>query len=53
MQVDNEAELAVVIGRRSKAIPADAALDSVAGYMGLNDVSAREWQFLGFTATSL
>jgi 2-keto-4-pentenoate hydratase/2-oxohepta-3-ene-1,7-dioic acid hydratase in catechol pathway len=45
MQVDNEAELAVVIGRCGKAIRADAALDYVAGYMALNDVSAREWQF--------
>jgi 2-keto-4-pentenoate hydratase/2-oxohepta-3-ene-1,7-dioic acid hydratase in catechol pathway len=45
MQVDNEAELAVVIGRRGKAIPADAALDYVVGYMALNDVSARKWQF--------
>jgi 2-keto-4-pentenoate hydratase/2-oxohepta-3-ene-1,7-dioic acid hydratase in catechol pathway len=45
MQVDNEAELAVVIGRRGKAIPADAALDYLVGYMALNDVSARKWQF--------
>lgn len=45
MQVDNEAELAVVIGRRGKAICADAALDCVVGYMALNDVSARKWQF--------
>jgi 2-keto-4-pentenoate hydratase/2-oxohepta-3-ene-1,7-dioic acid hydratase in catechol pathway len=45
MQVDNEAELAVVLGRRGKAIRQDAALDYVAGYMALNDVSARRWQF--------
>ncbi|MFZ0521512.1 MAG: fumarylacetoacetate hydrolase family protein [Candidatus Acidiferrales bacterium] len=45
MQVDSEAELAVVIGRRGKAIAADAAYDYVAGYMALNDVSARRWQF--------
>lgn len=45
MQVDSEAELAVIIGRRGKAIAADSALDYVAGYMLLNDVSARKWQF--------
>ncbi|MGA7915242.1 MAG: fumarylacetoacetate hydrolase family protein [Candidatus Acidiferrales bacterium] len=45
MQVDSEAELAVVIGRRGKAIRADEAFDYVAGYMALNDVSARKWQF--------
>jgi 2-keto-4-pentenoate hydratase/2-oxohepta-3-ene-1,7-dioic acid hydratase in catechol pathway len=45
MQIDSEAELAVVIGRRGKAIAADAAYDYVAGYMALNDVSGRKWQF--------
>ena len=45
MQVDSEAELAVVIGRRGKAIRAEAAYDYVAGYMALNDVSGRKWQF--------
>jgi 2-keto-4-pentenoate hydratase/2-oxohepta-3-ene-1,7-dioic acid hydratase in catechol pathway len=44
-QVDYEAELAVVIGRKGKAIPATEALQYVAGYMPLNDVSARAWQF--------
>lgn len=44
-QVDYEAELAVVIGRAGKAIPAEKAMDFVAGYMPLNDVSARAWQF--------
>src|SRR5271170_27971 len=44
-QVDYEAELAVVIGRKAKAISAANALDYVAGYMPLNDVSARAWQF--------
>jgi 2-keto-4-pentenoate hydratase/2-oxohepta-3-ene-1,7-dioic acid hydratase in catechol pathway len=45
MQVDSEAELAVVIGRQGKAISAANALGFVAGYMALNDVSARQWQF--------
>ncbi|MGB7846650.1 MAG: fumarylacetoacetate hydrolase family protein [Candidatus Acidiferrum sp.] len=44
-QVDYEAELAVVIGRKAKAIAARNALEYVAGYMPLNDVSARTWQF--------
>jgi 2-keto-4-pentenoate hydratase/2-oxohepta-3-ene-1,7-dioic acid hydratase in catechol pathway len=43
--VDYEAELAVVIGRRGKAIPRAQAFEYVAGYMPLNDVSARVWQF--------
>jgi 2-keto-4-pentenoate hydratase/2-oxohepta-3-ene-1,7-dioic acid hydratase in catechol pathway len=43
--VDYEAEMAVVIGRRGKAIPAGNAFEFVAGYMPLNDVSARAWQF--------
>jgi len=41
---DYEGELAVVIGRRGRNIPETGALDYVAGYMPLNDVSARDWQ---------
>jgi 2-keto-4-pentenoate hydratase/2-oxohepta-3-ene-1,7-dioic acid hydratase in catechol pathway len=44
-QLDYEIELAVVIGRRGKAIPRDQALEHVAGYTILNDVSARDLQF--------
>ena len=44
-QVDYEAELAVVIGRKAKRVSEAEALDYVAGYMPLNDVSARRWQF--------
>jgi 2-keto-4-pentenoate hydratase/2-oxohepta-3-ene-1,7-dioic acid hydratase (catechol pathway) len=43
--VDYEAELAVVIGSRAKGIKAKSAFNVVAGYMVLNDVSARKWQF--------
>jgi acylpyruvate hydrolase len=43
--VDYEAELAVVIGKKAKGVRAEKALEYVAGYMALNDVSAREWQF--------
>ena len=44
-QADYEAELAVVIGRAAKGVAAADAMESVAGYMPLNDVSARRWQF--------
>jgi 2-keto-4-pentenoate hydratase/2-oxohepta-3-ene-1,7-dioic acid hydratase in catechol pathway len=44
-KVDYEAEVAVVIGTRAKEIGEDAALDHVAGYTLLNDLSARDLQF--------
>ena len=44
-QGDYEAELAVVIGRTAKAVSESTAVNYVAGYMPLNDVSARRWQF--------
>lgn len=44
-QVDYEAELAVIIGRRAKTVPEDEAMAYVGGYTVLNDVSARKWQF--------
>jgi 2-keto-4-pentenoate hydratase/2-oxohepta-3-ene-1,7-dioic acid hydratase in catechol pathway len=44
-QVDYEAELAVVIGRRAKHVPKDQAFDYVLGYANFNDVSARDFQF--------
>jgi 2-keto-4-pentenoate hydratase/2-oxohepta-3-ene-1,7-dioic acid hydratase in catechol pathway len=43
-QVDYEAELAVVIGKRCKNVAAEDALDFVLGYTCSNDVSARDWQ---------
>jgi 2-keto-4-pentenoate hydratase/2-oxohepta-3-ene-1,7-dioic acid hydratase in catechol pathway len=43
-QVDYEAELAVVIGRRVSSVDAEHALDYVLGYSCLNDVSARDLQ---------
>ncbi|HEX6986802.1 MAG TPA: fumarylacetoacetate hydrolase family protein [Planctomycetaceae bacterium] len=43
-QVDYEAELVVVIGRRGRHVAADEAFAYVAGYMCGNDVSARDWQ---------
>ncbi|HEV2177216.1 MAG TPA: fumarylacetoacetate hydrolase family protein [Terriglobia bacterium] len=44
-QVDFEAELAVVIGKRGRRIPLERAYEHVAGYMILNDVSARDMQY--------
>lgn len=44
-QVDYEAELGVVIGQNAKRLSASDAMDYVAGYLVLNDVSARRWQF--------
>ena len=44
-QVDYEAELAVVIGRRAKNVSRDQAYNYVLGYTAFNDVSARDFQF--------
>jgi 2-keto-4-pentenoate hydratase/2-oxohepta-3-ene-1,7-dioic acid hydratase in catechol pathway len=44
-QVDYEAELAVVMGRRAKNVSVSSALEYVLGYTGFNDVSARDFQF--------
>jgi 2-keto-4-pentenoate hydratase/2-oxohepta-3-ene-1,7-dioic acid hydratase in catechol pathway len=45
-QVDFEAELGVVIGESSRRpVPVSSALELVAGYICLNDVSARDVQF--------
>jgi 2-keto-4-pentenoate hydratase/2-oxohepta-3-ene-1,7-dioic acid hydratase in catechol pathway len=44
LQVDYEVELAVVIGKPAKNVPAADALDYVLGYTVGNDVSARRWQ---------
>jgi 2-keto-4-pentenoate hydratase/2-oxohepta-3-ene-1,7-dioic acid hydratase in catechol pathway len=44
-KVDFEAEVAVVIGARCSGVAAGDALDHVAGYTLLNDLSARDWQF--------
>jgi 2-keto-4-pentenoate hydratase/2-oxohepta-3-ene-1,7-dioic acid hydratase in catechol pathway len=44
-QVDWEAELAVVIGRRIRHASEGEALDAIFGYTAANDVSARDLQF--------
>lgn len=44
-KVDYEAEVAFVVGRRAKDIGEDEALECIAGYTLLNDLSARDLQF--------
>ena len=43
-QVDFEAELGVLIGSRARRLSEDDALEAVAGYVPLNDVTARDLQ---------
>jgi 2-keto-4-pentenoate hydratase/2-oxohepta-3-ene-1,7-dioic acid hydratase in catechol pathway len=43
-RVDHEVELAVVIGKSATRVPADDAMEHVAGYTILNDVTARAMQ---------
>jgi 2-keto-4-pentenoate hydratase/2-oxohepta-3-ene-1,7-dioic acid hydratase in catechol pathway len=43
-EVDFEAELVIVVGKKGRHIPAGAAMDYVAGYAVGHDVSARDWQ---------
>ena len=43
-QLDYEGELAIVIGKRCRRVPASAARSVVAGYAVANDVSVRDWQ---------
>jgi acylpyruvate hydrolase len=44
-KVDYEAEVAFVIGSVAREVPAERALDHVAGYSLFNDLSARDYQF--------
>lgn len=43
-QLDYEAELVAVIGKRGRHVPEDRALELVAGYCCGCDVSVRDWQ---------
>jgi 2-keto-4-pentenoate hydratase/2-oxohepta-3-ene-1,7-dioic acid hydratase in catechol pathway len=45
-EVDYEAELAVVIGQRASKVSAKDAMNYVQGYTCMNDVSARDFQFM-------
>jgi 2-keto-4-pentenoate hydratase/2-oxohepta-3-ene-1,7-dioic acid hydratase in catechol pathway len=42
--LDYEGELAFVIGRRCRHVPAERAAEVIAGYTIVNDVSVRDWQ---------
>jgi 2-keto-4-pentenoate hydratase/2-oxohepta-3-ene-1,7-dioic acid hydratase in catechol pathway len=44
-KVDYEAELALVIGRHTRAVSEENALDALFGYTCANDISARDIQF--------
>lgn len=44
-KVDYEAEIAFIVGRRARDVPAADAIDHIAGYTLLNDLSARDLQF--------
>lgn len=43
-KLDYEGELAVIIGKKGRHVPAEKALDIVAGYSCYNDGSVRDWQ---------
>lgn len=43
-EIDYEAELAVIIGKKAKNVSTQDAMNYIAGYTCANDVSARDWQ---------
>ena len=49
VQFDFEGELAVIIGRAGRHVPAERALDYVAGYTCFNDGSVRDFQKISIT----
>jgi len=51
--VDWEGEFTVVIGRACHRVTADKALDYVAGYTIVNDVSARDWVSAIFSSSGI
>jgi 2-keto-4-pentenoate hydratase/2-oxohepta-3-ene-1,7-dioic acid hydratase in catechol pathway len=50
-ELDYEGELGVVIGQRCRHVPIDRATEVIAGYLVVNDVSVRDWQFRTPTMT--
>lgn len=44
-KLDYEVELGVVIGKKSKHLTAASVPSAIFGYLVVNDVSARDWQF--------
>jgi 2-keto-4-pentenoate hydratase/2-oxohepta-3-ene-1,7-dioic acid hydratase in catechol pathway len=49
--LDYEGELGFVIGRRCRHVPRDRAREVIAGYLIVDDVSVRDWQFKAQTMT--
>jgi len=45
-KLDYEVELGIVIGETAKSVPKEVALDHVFGYVAVNDLSARDLQFV-------
>jgi len=50
-KLDYEGELGFVIGRRCRHVPAERAHEVIAGYLVVDDVSVRDWQFKAPTWT--
>ena len=50
-QLDYEAELGVVIGKRCRRVSREQAFEVIAGYTILNDVTIRDWQLRTPTMT--
>ncbi len=50
-KLDYEGELGIVIGRRCRHVPRARAAEVIAGYLVVNDVSVRDWQFKAQTMT--
>ncbi|QGZ93817.1 fumarylacetoacetate hydrolase family protein [Terricaulis silvestris] len=50
-QLDYEGEVAFVIGKKCRHVPADKASDVIAGFLICNDVSVRDWQLRSPTST--
>lgn len=49
--LDYEGELGFVIGRRCRYVPRERAREVIAGYLVVDDVSVRDWQFKAPTWT--
>jgi 2-keto-4-pentenoate hydratase/2-oxohepta-3-ene-1,7-dioic acid hydratase in catechol pathway len=49
--LDYEGELALVIGKRCRHVPRQRAVEVIAGFTVMNDVSVRDWQFKAPTMT--
>ncbi len=49
--LDYEGELGFVIGRRCRHVPKERAAEVIAGYLVVDDVTVRDWQFKAPTMT--